>query len=58
MNGWQIIGYFPPIAVATACKMRCRCHKDYSNSVTKPIVDLLNSKQGWINYGSYATKAS
>lgn len=58
MNGWQIIGYFPPIAVATACKMRCRCHKDYSNSVIKPTVDLLNSKQGWINYGSYATKAS
>lgn len=58
LSGWQIIGYFPPIGVATACKMRCRCHKDFANTLAKPTIDLFNQKNGWINYGSYVRKTS
>jgi hypothetical protein len=60
LSGWQLIGHFPSIGVATACKMRCRCHKDYSSNVSKPDLNLLNSRQGWINhaanYGTYKVR--
>ena len=48
MRRWQRIGTFPGIGTATSCRMKCRCHKDYSNDLNEPKDSILNSKYGWI----------
>ena len=47
---WQRIGSLPGIGTATACKMRCRCFKEYSNELNKPNLNnfLLTTKMGWL----------
>ena len=47
---WQRIGSLPGIGTATACKMRCRCFKQYSNELNKPNLNnfLLTTKMGWL----------
>lgn len=51
---WQRIGSLPGVGVATACKMRCRCYKDYSKELNKPNLSSVNSvsflfsKSGWL----------
>jgi len=49
---WQRIGSLPGIGTATACKMRCRCYKEYSNEFNKPnrsnFDSLLVTKNGWL----------
>lgn len=53
MRNWQRIGSLPAIGTASSCRMRCRCHKEYSAELNSPTNSLLNQKHGWLNYGSY-----
>lgn len=49
MQRWQRIGSLPGIGTASSCRMRCRCHKEYSTELNQPQDSLLLNKYGWLN---------
>lgn len=56
MQRWQRIGSLPGIGTASSCRMRCRCHKEYSTELNQPQDSLLLNKHGWLNMKTTANK--